>query len=93
MFWPGTRSSRPALPIRPQGLRELPALEVYLGHGVCQPPPGAILGEFISSLFKLIFLFSAAHCGGGENHSVTLPCVESEISFWVLNLMVSLCAC
>lgn len=31
-----------------------------------------------SSLFKLIFLFSATHCGG-ENHSVTLPCVGSEI--------------
>lgn len=43
-----------------------------------QPPPGAILGEFISSLFKLVFLFSATRCGG-ENHSVTLPCVESEI--------------
>lgn len=62
-----------------RGCRSFPGWRFYLGHGVRQPPPAAILGEFISSLFKLIFLFFATRCGGGENHSVTLPCVESEI--------------
>lgn len=50
----------------------------YLGHGICQPPPAAILGEFISSLFKFLFLFSATNCGG-ENRSETSPRVESEV--------------
>lgn len=61
-----------------RGCGSFPGWRFYLGHDVHQPPPGAILGDFISSLFKLIFLFSATHCGG-ENHTVTLSCVESEI--------------
>lgn len=72
-----------------RGCGSFPGWRFYLGHDVHQPPPGAILGDFISSLFKLIFLFSATHCGG-ENHIVTLSCVEGEKSFVVLNLMISL---
>lgn len=71
-----------------RGCGSFPGWRFYLGHDVHQPPPGTILGDFISSLFKLIFLFSATHCGG-ENHTVTLSCMESE-SFVVLNLMISL---
>jgi len=67
----GLARGAPALlcPSSHRGCGSFPGWRFYLGHSVCQPPPGAILGEVISSLFKLIFLFSATRCGGG-NHSV-----------------------
>lgn len=45
----------------------------------CAPAPAWSYSRGIHLIsFQAHTLFSATHCGG-ENHSITLPCMESEI--------------